>query len=668
MNPRTHFGLALLLTATLAAAPVRGEDRRTYTWLTVGQPSGQQTVLYKSDNTIDISFEFNDRGRGPETRTVLELNEHGAPVHLRIRGKNYRKGAVDERLDVANGKFAWSSSIERGESNLADRAFYWPNNAPPELLAVLARAILDSPDGGVTLLPTGRATLETLGTTTLQDTADPVTITLYGINGLDTSTTYVWLDEDLQFFGVDYGWFGITREGFEAHIETLKRIQSDATDAFYERASKAITTPLDGLLVIAGARLFDSLVGALTAPATVFVFDGRISAIYFDKVAVPDDATVIDAAGHTLLPTLWDMHAHVSIGSFFNYLAVGATNVRDMANDHDRITKLRADVRSGRIAGPDLYALGFIDKRGEFSAPTGRLADTLDDARRDIDFYAQHGYLGIKLYSSIEPDWVAPLARHAHERGLTVQGHVPAFMSAAQAIDAGYDEITHINMVLLNFLGAASLDTRTPTRFVVPGEQSGNLDLTSAAVRDFVQTLNERDIAVDPTLGIFMDMFLNEPGQVSWLFRDIADHLPATARRSAIAAVGFNSGKEEQYQRAAATTLALTRQLHEAGVRLLPGTDSMLPGFALIRELAYYVEAGIPANEVLQLATIVSARHLGQDQRLGSVTVGKEAHVYLVEGDPLRDLDALYRTRHVIKGRHLYFAPDVLRSQGFMPF
>lgn len=80
------------------------------------------------------------------------------------------------------------------------------------------------------------------------------------------------------------------------------------------------------------------------------------------------------------------------------------------------------------------------------------------------------------------------------------------------------------------------------------------------------------------------------------------------------------------------------------------------------------MEAGIPAAEALQLATIDSARHLGQDQRLGSVTVGKEAQIYLVEGDPVADITALYKVRHVIKGRRLYFAPDLLASQGFKPF
>jgi hypothetical protein len=241
-------------------------------------------------------------------------------------------------------------------------------------------------------------------------------------------------------------------------------------------------------------------------------------------------------------------------------------------------------------------------------------------------------------------------------------------MNARQAIDAGYDEITHVNMILLNFMGAEELDTRTPTRFMVPGEQAGDLDLASPEVQDFIAFMLENGIAHDPTLSIFMDMFLNEPGQISPVFRDIADHFPANIQRGAIAGTGRNAGNEEAFARSAQRTMELVKLLHERGVPLVPGTDNELPGFTLIRELMYYVEAGIPANEALQLATIGSARSVGRSEELGSISVGKAAYMHLVDGDPTEDIRALYRVTHVIKGRHHYQAPEILKAQGFTPF
>ena len=660
----------LCLAALVTAANTYGVDsgRYHYTFLTVGEKSGSQVVNYDDDGRVAISFEFNDRGRGPNTDTRIELNADGIPVRIDISGNNYYKGEVSEHFAVEGETAAWHSKIENGSTTWDGRAFFMPNNAAPELMAILARALLATESGSLPLLPSGTASITELAKRTLISDGGGTNVTLYGIKGLDTSPSYVWLDDEGRFFGVDYGWFGITPEGFEAQEGVLKEAQDAATDEFFQTLSQRNTQLVDGLLVIRGARIFNSLDGELTAPATVFTWKGKISAIYFDDVAIPDEATVIEAQGKTLLPSLWDMHAHVSVESYFNYLASGVTNVRDMANDPDVIYKLGDDVASGLIAGPDVYALGFIDKRGEFAAPTGRLIDTEAEAYPLVDYYAQHGFHGIKLYSSIEPAWVAPIAAYAHKRDMKVMGHVPAYMNARQAIDAGYDEITHINMVLLNFLGGESLDTRTPTRFKVPGEKAAGLDLSSSEVTDFIDLMKRKGIAIDATLSIFMDMFLNEPGLVSPVFRDIADHLPANIRRQSVAAASFNAGQEAVYARSAEKTMELVKLLHDRGVLVLPGTDNSLPGFTLIRELRYYVEAGIPAREVLQLATIESARHLHQQERLGSIAVGKDAHMFIVDGDPLADMANLYRVEQVIKGRRLYFAPGLLEAQGFVPF
>jgi imidazolonepropionase-like amidohydrolase len=657
-----------LLFALVLVWPAAADSLREYTWLTIGKPSGTQLVHTSDAGLISVSFEFNDRGRGPETESVYRLNENGVPVELEITGKNYSKGAVDEHFSANDGSAKWQSNIEQGNAEFDGEAFFMPNNGAPAMLAILARAILETASGQLDLLPTGHASISALAERKLVSETEEINITLYGITGLDSTPTYLWLDEDRKFFGVDYGWFGVTPKGWESHLNVLKGAQEEATDAFFQQLALDLTRPVTGQLVVKGARIFDSINGVLTEPATVFIWKGKFSAIYFDPIAIPEDASVIDARGKTIMPSLWDMHGHVSVESYLNYLASGVTSVRDMANDPEQIYKLGDDVRSGKIIGPDIYALGFIDKRGEFSAPTGKLADSQEDAISLVDFYAQRGFHGIKLYSSIEPEWVAPIARYAHERDLVVMGHVPAYMNARQAIDAGYDEITHINMILLNFLGAEKLDTRTPTRFEVPGEKAAGLDLDSTQVREFVALMKNKGIAHDPTLAIFMDMFLNEPGKVSHVFRQIADHLPANIRRGAIAGTGRNAGQEEIYAKSAQRMQEMLLLMHNSGIRLLPGTDNSLPGFTLIRELMYYVEAGIPANEALQLATIESARHLGQDQRLGSVTVGKDAHFFIVNGDPTVDISALYKVEQVVKGRQMFNAPEVLKAQGFRPF
>ncbi len=662
---KSFYLLPLLL---LFGSGILADERSEYTWLTVGAPSGSLVVTHQDDASINIEFEFNDRGRGPDTTTKVWLDQRGFPIHLHVTGTNYSGGEVDERFEVLDRSAEWSSRIDSGSAPASDAGFYTAHNDNPETLAMLARALLASESNSARLLPSGTASINRVNTRTIEQNGETREIVLYAIQGLTPGPTHVWLEPDGKLFGADYSWFAVTPRGWESHFNILKEDQEKATLAFYKNLASELARDSGDMLVVRGARIFDSGQGVLTPPATVFSWKGKISAIYFEQVEIPGEANVIDGSGQVLMPSLWDMHGHVGIDDFLNYAASGVSHVRDMANDPSNISRLRDQVRRGEIIGPDVYALGFIDKRGEFSAPTGMLADNLEEAMGMIDWYARRGFFGIKLYSSIEPDWVGPLARHSHERGMVVMGHVPAYMNATQAIEAGYDEITHINMIMLNFMGAESLDTRTPTRFIVPGEQGGELDLNKPGVQDFIAMMVERGVSHDPTLSIFMDMFLNEPGKVSPVFRDIADHLPSSVRRSAIAGTGRNDGKEEQFAAAADKALELVKLLHDSGVKLVPGTDNMLPGFTLIRELMYYAEAGIPVGEVLQLATIRSAENAGQQARLGSISVGKESHMHLVRENPLEDLSALYRVTHVIKGTTVMNASDILRSQGFTPF
>jgi hypothetical protein len=180
--------------------------------------------------------------------------------------------------------------------------------------------------------------------------------------------------------------------------------------------------------------------------------------------------------------------------------------------------------------------------------------------------------------------------------------------------------------------------------------------------------MHERDVAHDTTLAVIMEMFRNEPGTLSPIFTDVADHVPVTVRRRLVMTNGYNQGNEEAFARSSDVVLKLMARLHEKGIPLLPGTDNYLPGMTLVRELIYYNEAGIPAADVLQLGTIVPARHMGVSHRIGSIDVGKDAQMFLVDGNPLEDINALYRVAEVFKGRSLYHASQLLRAQGIRPF
>ncbi|MEO0971805.1 MAG: amidohydrolase family protein [Pseudomonadota bacterium] len=634
-------------------------------FLTVGEPSGHQIVTRLSDGALSIEFQFNDRGRGPNTQSTVRLDAHGIPTFVHTTGVNYFKAEVDEQFSQVEGTARWRSTVEQGERQVSGPAVYVPSNSFPEYSAILARALLRQPERRLPLLPAGEASIREVDSLNL---GEGVEVTLYAITGLGTMPEYLWLDGQGALYGADYNWFGVTPKGQGASIAQLKARQEAATATYLTDVAARLREPLEGLVVISNARLFDAHTGEVQPRAQVFIHDGIISAVYNDPIEAPEDATVIDADGMLVLPGLWDMHGHIGAGDYLNYLAAGVTNVRDMANDPDYVIRTRREAAAGVIAAPDIYPMGFIDRRGPFAAPTGMLADSLEEAIEFVNYYAARGFHGIKLYSSIDPAWVAPIADHAHGVGLTVLGHIPSGMTAEQAIRAGFDEVTHVNMILLNFLDGASIDTRTPQRFVVPTREGGDLDPWSAEVSAFVELMRSRGVAHDPTFSLFMQMFTNTPGEVSSLATPFIDHLPPTLARGMVSEPGFNEGLEAQGRATAEVTKAIIRRLHDAGVRLLPGTDWGPAGFAVIRDMMYLAEAGIPEADVLRAATLGAAQHMGVDQQLGSVTKGKRAHLVLVPGDPLEDLSALYRARYVIKGTALYEPSALLREAGFSPF
>lgn len=223
--------IILSVTAVAGLSHAAGERLLEYDWLVSGEPSGQQSSYYGKDGTITITFSFNDGGRGPETRTIVRLNEAGVPVALHIKGKNYEKAKVDERFSIIYGKAVWASKIEHQQADFDGRAFYVANEAPPELLAMLARAILAREDSALPLLPSGTARIRSLTSETLEGEKGSTTITLYAITGLGSDPEYIWLDRDQDLFGVDDERFAIIRKGWSEHLPVLKAAQTKAGDA-----------------------------------------------------------------------------------------------------------------------------------------------------------------------------------------------------------------------------------------------------------------------------------------------------------------------------------------------------------------------------------------------------------------------------------------------------
>ena len=638
--------LALLVAAQPVNVPALPHDvpasATLYEVQTLEKPAGQMAVWSAPDG-LHLFFQYNDRGRGPRTYSTILLDAMGMPVAEQIAGNDYMKDAVTETFAVSSGTARWKNKSEDGSRRLDGPAFYISMFGPPFEAVLLAQAALRH-FGAIALLPGGEARAQRL--TSLPQA------TLVSLTGLDFSPIYLWLDPHDQLLAIWSGWMTIVRDGQQAVVPALKQAQKKTqAELALSRARRLAHRP-KGKLLIHDVSIFDAEGASLEPHRDVLVESNRIIAVT-STAAPPSDAQVIEGRGKTLLPGLWDMHAHVGPNDGLLNLAAGVTCVRDLANDNEELAARIGRIERGEEIGTRIVRAGFMDGPGPYQGPTKVLVATAEEARHWVDWYADHGFVQIKMYSSLKPELVPIVAEQAHRRGLRVSGHVPAYMTAAQAVQQGYDEIQHINMLLLNFMPDVQ-DTRTPARFLEPARRTRDLDLRSPPVRDFVRLLLERHTALDLTLSVFESMMLDRAGQVSVGMAAVAERLPLQIRRGLYAGnLPIKPGDDEKFRASWKKTLQLAGELWRAGVPIEAGTDS-LAGFALERELELDVQAGIPAARVLQLATLGAARIMGVEKHLGLVRPGKLADLALVDGDPAQDISQVRKVALTIKDGVIY--------------
>jgi imidazolonepropionase-like amidohydrolase len=419
------------------------------------------------------------------------------------------------------------------------------------------------------------------------------------------------------------------REEYRDALPTL--IRSAVSDRINElqAVSKRIHPVASRSFAITQTTLIDGT-GAVVHDATVIVRDGRIAEA--GAITVPSGIPVIDGRGRTLLPGLWEMHAHFAQVEYGPaYLAAGVTSARDCGDEFEFITAARDQINHKEALGPRLILAGLVDGSG-----TGTFgvnwADTPEQGRARVAKYKAAGFAQMKIYNRIKPDVLRAIADAAHREGMTVTGHIPEGMTAFQGVEAGMDQINHIG----------------------PVAQA----VRSEGLEKAVQFFKDHHTVIDPTLA--WNELLGHAKDV-----DISSFEPGFAKapytlRSVIGSA-FGQGARLD------SSLNLVRALYLAGVPIVAGTDKAVPAHSLHRELELYVQAGLTPMQVIQLATIGSARVMGMDREVGSIEPGKRADMILVDGNPLENFADLRKIHRVITNGRAYDPAELWKSVGFEP-
>jgi imidazolonepropionase-like amidohydrolase len=649
-----------------ALPPDIPKDATILMLLTDKTPAGQDALWTTPDGVAHEFFQFNDRGRGPKTYSTYRLDSHGVVTFEQTKGVDYMKNPVDENFSFKDGDAIWKSQVEDAHEANATGRFFVGLDAGPAGSYLLAQALLKN-GGKLPLLPGGEATLHELKTLPVEANGQKVNATLYQIDGLDFSPTYLWLDDQHNAFAAVQGWSGLIRAGFESTYGALYQTQEEFENARAASLAKQLIHHPAGDLVIKNVTVFDSTTAKTVLAQRVTVRGDRIVTVEAERgQPTSSGAQVIDGSGKMLLPGLWDMHQHFSADNAFLDIAAGITTGRDLGNSIDELTKLRKHIEQGEQIGPRIVLAGLIDGPGPFQGPVNVLAATPDEARQCVDRYANLGYVQIKIYSSVKPELVPVIIAEAHKRGLRVSGHVPSGMTAEQFVRDGADEIQHMNFVFLNFMPDVT-ETRTPARFIEPGKRAAGIDLNSAQVNDFIALLKQHHTVIDPTMTIWEATYVDRPGNVSEEDAYMFDRLPLQVQRGAKSASEAlptpDSATDQLYRASYANFVRMVKKLYDSGITIVAGTD-LGKGYSLHRELEIYNQAGIPTPEVLRMATLTAAQIMKRDSELGSIAPGKLADLILVNGDPTANISDIRKIDTVIKGGAVMYPSELYPAMG----
>jgi imidazolonepropionase-like amidohydrolase len=599
-------------------------------------------VILKSD------FKFTDRGSPVPLTAMLTMEKDLTPLDFEIKGKISRFSSIE---DSVHGRSAGAVTIPPG-GNFFDIQGYAPVSV--QMMLVRYWRSHGSPKTLKTL-PRGEVQIQDQGTEALSIGSRKVELHKLSVRGLIWGMESLWLDSQdhlvaLVSVDAEMDHFEAVAEAYEDGLATF--VAGAARDGMANLAKVAagFTAQPASVTAIVGGRLIDGTGKPAIENSVVILKDGKIAAAgSAASIALPDGAQIVDAHGKSVLPGLWEMHAHfeqVEWGPI--YLATGVTTARDVGNEREFIVAARDAIAAGQGLGPRLVMAGVVDGTGPFSLGVIRV-DTPEQAREQVQKYKAAGFQQIKIYSSVKPDILKVVTAEAHRLGMTVTGHIPFGMNAIQGIEDGMDQINHVE-----YLTKVMVDPKSQT-----------IDPDAPNVKKVIKLLLERHIVVDDTLAL-MEIILHpldhpisafEPGILK-----VAPEL-----KEGLETMGAPPPKAEQSVATFRAMEATVRVLHQAGVPIVAGTDQAVPGFSLDREIELYVQAGFTPMEAIQAATLVPARAMGMEKDSGTIEAGKRADVILVDGNPLENISDIRKVSAVFAAGKMYQPAALWSAVGFKP-
>jgi imidazolonepropionase-like amidohydrolase len=664
MHGHRRFTTSLALLAGIAAhATAQVSDSGLFRLHKFAQAIGEERYTIVRDSggvRVATAFKFTDRGSAVPLTAAWRGAADLTPRHFEIKGRTSRQSTIDDGVDVVNGTATIRTDSVTRSMVARGKFFTIAGYSPVVMQEVLLRYWeTHGRPASLATFPSGRVMITLRGVDTVVVDGRREVLRRYGIDGLIWGRETVWRTPAGQLAALvsidaEFDHFEAVREGFEPALNVfISRAAVDGADALATLTRKA--TSAAGAFALVGATLIDGTDAPPVPDAVVVVRGSKIVAAGpRATTAIPKDVQQVDARGKSVLPGLWDMHAHyeqVEWGPI--YLAAGVTTARDVGNELEFVTSVRDAVASGKGIGPRLLLAGIIDGVGPMALGVQQAATPERGVQLVRQYHDAH-FDQIKIYSSMKAPVLQAITAEAHRLGMTVTGHVPNGMTTYQAIDAGMDQINHAQYIV-------PMMKPVP----VPGTASQPLDIDGPDARKAIEFLKAHHTVVDPTLVIFEWSY--HPARIPFSEIEPGVLKVAPELQPQLVNTGVPRAAEATAQARFDAMLHAVGALHRAGIPVVAGTDQVVPGYSLHREIELYVKAGFTPLEAIQAATIVPARVMGLDGEVGTVTAGKRADLIVVDGNPLERIEDLRNVRLVVSAGRRYNPVPLWRSVGFTP-
>jgi imidazolonepropionase-like amidohydrolase len=517
----------------------------------------------------------------------------------------------------------------------------------------------------VPTFPRGEITITPRGADIVQIGGSPTALDRYVVEGINWGFRTIWLNESNDLVALvqaNTQFREAIRSGYEealpffiaGNVEEQMRTLADYTET-HQREQAEVTA-------FVGGDVVDGLSDVTRTDMTLIVQAGRIRDIGSRAdVEIPGNASVIEVSGKTLIPGLWDMHAHSNQVQWAPaYLAGGVTTIRDLGNELEFATAFRDAIDVDGAMGPDILLAGMTDGAGITGNGVVR-ATTPDEAREVVALYDEHGYRQVKIYTAIQPDVLRVLTDEAHKRGMTVSGHVPrAVENAVAAVELGMDQFNHRGLFLSVLFPDETL-AELGNLYLFDREISD--ERIEAATAFFVQ----HETVLDPTISL--DILRNLPWGTPLETEEpdvgrIAYELWEGKRFLS----GVSPERAEQMKEDVRRAMKVIGAFHDAGVPIVAGTDNVVPVFSLYLEMeSYHRLAGLTPFDAIRTATIIPARAMGLDSETGTLEVGKQADIAILDRNPLIDIANIRTVSAVMTNGDYYESAPLWRAADFEP-